>query len=246
MQKRWHSPCLHQNEIFDELPSGSPERPGYDVDVKGPVMQKDGLGLVAVAVLFASCSPSSSMKARVTAVEQRVNQLETTSTQQQIDSVELRQELQSTRGQAAAATQLAQIAHDLASGSFRKEEVRRVTLYFDHSSSTVNGESQKMLDGVVDELLANPMTAACVIGYTDASGDPKFNDWLATRRAERVRQVLVSRLGTDVLRVASIGLGATRPIADNETTDGRRQNRRVEVSLVRPAAMAEQVTQNNR
>jgi len=209
-------------------------------------MQKYGLGLLAVVVLLSGCSTSSSMKARVTAVEQRVNQLEETSTQQQIETAEVKHEMQSTRSQVAEATQLAQIAHDLSSGSFRKEEVRRVTLYFDHSSSVVSNDAQKMLDGVVEELLANPNMAACVIGYTDASGDPKFNDWLASRRAEKVRQQLVSRLGTDVMRVACIGLGATRPIADNETKDGRRQNRRVEVSLVRPATKAAQVTQSNR
>jgi len=206
-------------------------------------MQKYGLGLVAVVVLLSGCSTSSAIKARVTAVEQRVNLLEETTTQQQIETVEVKQEVQSTRGQVAQAAQLAQIAHDLASNSFRKEEVRRVTLYFDHASSTVTAESQEMIDGVVEELLANPTMAACVIGYTDASGDPKFNDWLAERRAEKVRQHLVSGLGTDVLRVAAIGLGAARPIADNESPEGRRQNRRVEVSLVRPMAKAETATQ---
>ena len=209
---------------------------------KGPVMQKYGLGLVAVVVLLSGCSTSSAIKARVTAVEQRVNQLEETSTQQQIDTVEIKQELQTTRGQVAKATQLAQIANDLAAGSMRKEEVRRVTLYFDHSSSIVNAEAQEMIDGVVEELKANASMAACVIGYTDASGDPVFNDWLAERRAEKVRQQLVSSLGTDVLRVAAIGLGAARPIADNETADGRRQNRRVEVSLVRPASKPAQMS----
>ena len=197
-------------------------------------MQKYGFGLMAVALLISGCSTSSAMKARVTSVEQRVSQLEETTTQQQVATIEMKQELRTTQTQAAEATQMAHIARDIAAGSARQEEVRRVTIYFDHSSSTVTEDSQKMIDGIVEELLANPEMGACIIGYTDGSGDPLFNDWLASRRAEKVRQSLVARMGTDVLRVASIGLGSSRPIADNESQDGRRQNRRVEISLVRP------------
>ena len=87
---------------------------------------------------------------------------------------------------------------------------------------------------------------ACIIGYADGSGDPTFNDWLASRRAEKVRQSLAARMGTDVLRIAAIGLGSSRPIADNESLDGRRQNRRVEISLVRSQAQsANQLTQGS-
>jgi outer membrane protein OmpA-like peptidoglycan-associated protein len=202
--------------------------------------------MLVVAVLLSGCSGSSALKARVTAVESRITRLEETSTQQQIEAMEVQEQLQATRNQAARATQLAEIARDLASGSMRREEVRRVTVYFDHSSSTINPEAQKMIDGVVEEMATHPEMAACVIGYTDASGDPKFNDWLATRRADKVRQALVSGSSGDVLRVAAVGLGATRPIADNETIEGRRQNRRVEISLVRPKASTQaQISQIN-
>jgi len=209
-------------------------------------MRKLGMGLVAVAALLSGCSSSTALKARVTAVEQRVTQLEESSTQQQIEALEMQQTMETTRTQAIEAARLATIARDLAAGSARKEEVRRVTVYFDHSSSILTEDAQKMIDGVAEELLTNPQMAACVIGYTDASGDPKFNDWLAERRGEKVRQALVSRMGVDVLRVASVGLGATRPIADNETPDGRKQNRRVEISLVRPQTTVDaQVSQKN-
>jgi outer membrane protein OmpA-like peptidoglycan-associated protein len=207
-------------------------------------MQKYGLGLMAVALLLSSCSGSASMKARVTTVEQRITQLEETTTQQQVATMEVKQELRVTQAQAAEATQMAQLARDIASGNMRNEEVRRVTIYFDHSSSAVTEEAQKMVDGIVEELMANPDMGACIIGYADGSGDPTFNDWLASRRAEKVRQNLVSRLGNDFLRVASIGLGTSRPIADNESIDGRRQNRRVEISLVRPQ-LENQLTQSN-
>ena len=207
-------------------------------------MQKYGLGLMAVALLLSSCSGSASMKARVTTAEQRITQLEETTTQQQVATMEVKQELRATQAQAAEATQMAQLARDIASGNMRNEEVRRVTIYFDHSSSAVTEDAQKMVDGIVEELMANPDMGACIIGYADGSGDPVFNDWLASRRAEKVRQNLVSRLGNDFLRVASIGLGASRPIADNESIDGRRQNRRVEISLVRPQ-LDNQVTQSN-
>jgi outer membrane protein OmpA-like peptidoglycan-associated protein len=199
-------------------------------------MQKVGSGLLVVAVLLSGCSGSSALKAHIKGIDKRVAQLEEASTQQQIEAMEVQEQLQTTRAQVTQATHLAEVARDLAAGSFRREEVRRVTVYFDHASSTITAKAQKMIDGVIEEMGKNPELAACVTGFTDASGDPKFNDWLATRRANKVRQALVSRSSVDVLRVACVGLGSSRPIADNETIEGRRQNRRVEISLVRPKA----------
>lgn len=71
-----------------------------------------------------------------------------------------------------------------------------------------------------------------IIGYTDSTGDVDRNQHLSMERARSVLALLVS-LGVERDRLSSTGLGATRPLGDNMTSDGRRQNRRVEINIVK-------------
>jgi OOP family OmpA-OmpF porin len=112
--------------------------------------------------------------------------------------------------------------------------VRRVTVNFPFNSAKISEDYQSDLDRVVQDLQANPNYVALVSGYTDSSGDPDYNIGLAQRRAQGVQLYLAEQLGQDFVRVATIGFGATQPVADNETSDGRARNRRTEVILVRP------------
>ena len=129
----------------------------------------------------------------------------------------------------------AQVARDLALGNIKREEVRRVTVTFPFNSAVGSEEHQMSLDGVIQDMRMNPNFMALVSGHTDATGDPNYNLGLADRRASAVQLYLAQQLGADFVRVATIGLGELQPVADNETSEGRAQNRRTEVILVRPA-----------
>jgi chemotaxis protein MotB len=67
-------------------------------------------------------------------------------------------------------------------------------------------------------------------GHTDSAGSDKLNQTLSENRAESVKQALVG-LGVDETRIETAGLGESRPIASNQTFEGRRKNRRVEIYL---------------
>lgn len=67
-----------------------------------------------------------------------------------------------------------------------------------------------------------------VAGHTDASGDADFNQTLSEQRAAAVREALIAR-GVTERAITSIGFGQTQPIADNETPEGRAENRRTEI-----------------
>jgi outer membrane protein OmpA-like peptidoglycan-associated protein len=69
-------------------------------------------------------------------------------------------------------------------------------------------------------------------GFTDAIGTEKYNFALSERRAESVMRYLVSK-DIPLYRISIVGLGKTSPVADNQTSGGREQNRRVEVRLLR-------------
>ena len=71
-----------------------------------------------------------------------------------------------------------------------------------------------------------------VTGHTDSTGSADYNQKLSMRRAEAVRDYLVS-LGADRSKMEVSGMGEANPIADNKTREGRAQNRRVEL-IVNP------------
>jgi OOP family OmpA-OmpF porin len=84
---------------------------------------------------------------------------------------------------------------------------------------------------LAQHLIDTPGLDAIVIGHTDNVGDAISNKKLSQRRAETVRNVIIS-MGVEPERLTAIGKGDTEPKADNNTEEGRLMNRRVEVQLV--------------
>jgi outer membrane protein OmpA-like peptidoglycan-associated protein len=117
-----------------------------------------------------------------------------------------------------------------------KEESRGTVLTLSGSVLFASGKSdllpsaRERLSQVADVLKAQPELSFTVIGHTDSQGSDEFNRDLSQRRADAVRQYLVSQ-GVDSSRVRSVGRGESEPIADNNTAEGRANNRRVEIVL---------------
>ena len=84
---------------------------------------------------------------------------------------------------------------------------------------------------VVAELSANPNQKVRVEGHTDAVGNDAYNQSLSQRRADAVKAYLESK-GIAGSRIDSTGLGESKPVADNETEEGRAENRRVEIKVL--------------
>lgn len=73
-----------------------------------------------------------------------------------------------------------------------------------------------------------PENVLTINGYTDSTGTAKLNETLSQKRAEAVKNHLVSS-GLPAATISTVGMGPANPVADNATTTGRQQNRRVEV-----------------
>jgi outer membrane protein OmpA-like peptidoglycan-associated protein len=103
-------------------------------------------------------------------------------------------------------------------------------------SARILPESDELLGAVREILLEHPeIELVSVEGHTDATGTAALNVRLSRGRAAAVVDWLVER-GVDRRRLASQGFGSERPIADNATEAGRRNNRRVEFRIVRTRA----------
>jgi len=103
---------------------------------------------------------------------------------------------------------------------------------FEHDSSVLLPTSSKILDEVVEKLKAFPDVRVKISGFTNSLGSDEYNLWLSKRRAKSVVNYLVNH-GISPSRLSSEGYGESHPIADNQTKEGRRKNRRVELTVLR-------------
>ncbi|MGB5258265.1 MAG: OmpA family protein [Woeseiaceae bacterium] len=74
-------------------------------------------------------------------------------------------------------------------------------------------------------------TVVEVAGHTDSTGSDSYNQSLSERRAQSVSRYLTAQ-GVIPQRVITVGMGESRPVADNTTAAGRQANRRVEITMV--------------
>jgi len=104
-------------------------------------------------------------------------------------------------------------------------------LTFDYNKSDIKPEFFGALDQNVKVMKENPTVKVELHGHTDSIGSDAYNQALSERRANAVREYLVSH-GIDSGRVTSKGMGEKDPIASNETPEGRAKNRRVEFTII--------------
>jgi outer membrane protein OmpA-like peptidoglycan-associated protein len=110
-------------------------------------------------------------------------------------------------------------------------EIRERVL-FETSSDVIQERSFGLLDQVASVLRSvSYITLIEVEGHTDDRGSAEYNQELSQRRAEAVMRYMVEA-GIEPHRLSAVGYGEERPIADNDTSDGRSANRRVEFRIV--------------
>lgn len=101
---------------------------------------------------------------------------------------------------------------------------------FASGQSQVLPGAQSSLNQIAEVIAADPSKKIAVEGHTDSRGAPESNLALSQARAQAVAQYLIAH-GVQATRVSANGLGASRPIADNESAEGRASNRRVEIVI---------------
>lgn len=102
---------------------------------------------------------------------------------------------------------------------------------FKTGSARILRKSRKTLDAAFKVMKQNPSVRIEISGHTDDQGDPKSNRSLSRKRADYVKWYLVDK-GIHADRIWTQGFGPDRPVASNDTRDGRQKNRRIEFRLL--------------
>lgn len=128
----------------------------------------------------------------------------------------------------------------LLSGCFRAQsDVGRVgqmyftMIYFTTSGQDIDKPSYKRIEQTAKVFKKDPTVQVEVRGYTDSTGSERGNLNLSLQRAEKVSQALQAQ-GIPANRISAKGYGHVKPIASNQTPEGRQKNRRVEIEFPYP------------
>jgi OOP family OmpA-OmpF porin len=106
------------------------------------------------------------------------------------------------------------------------------TALFDFDKAALKPAGKEAIHGIDEEIKASKakVTDINVVGYTDSVGTEEYNQELSVRRANAVKEFMVSE-GIDPGIIDVKGMGESDPVASNSTAEGRAQNRRVEISV---------------
>ncbi len=104
-------------------------------------------------------------------------------------------------------------------------------ILFDVDSAVVKPAVRSDLQVLAGSLNRYPGSTVQIVGHTDNTGTAAYNQDLSERRAGSVASILIGA-GVSAGRIAAIGAGESQPIATNLTPEGRRQNRRVDITII--------------
>jgi len=103
-------------------------------------------------------------------------------------------------------------------------------VHFDFDKANIRADARPILDEAAQTLTSESTITVAVEGHTDSRGSDAYNDGLSKRRAQAVADYLAEH-GIARTRMSVEGFGESRPVASNDTDDGRAQNRRVELRV---------------
>jgi outer membrane protein OmpA-like peptidoglycan-associated protein len=217
------------------------------------------LRLLTIAALFLAISFGSACATkkyvrnrvgeRVTPLENRTGELEETARRntQDISRItrdveDLKQRTDLAQQQADRAATSAEQANTRVAGVEKSVEDMRanldkytlqktVTVLFNAGKSELLPEATAALDEMAAQVKGRNGFLLELQGFASAEGKIELNEQLSNARSEVVKRYLAEHHNIPLFRISIIGLGITRPVADNTSKEGRMQNRRVEVKL---------------
>jgi outer membrane protein OmpA-like peptidoglycan-associated protein len=114
--------------------------------------------------------------------------------------------------------------------NFIQDSAQKGVVYFEHNSNEIPDQAFEALDRIVRYASRNPESEIIIEGFTDSFGNYGYNKTLSKFRADIVKNYFAGQ-GISLVRIKTVGRGSENPIAANNTFEGRKKNRRVEVKV---------------
>jgi len=109
--------------------------------------------------------------------------------------------------------------------------LRMVGLNFDSGTADIKPEHTELLRKLQGSADVFPRSRITIEGHTDSYGSDAANLELSEKRAQSIKSYLTEQTGMDALRISARGYGEARPVANNETSEGRARNRRIDIII---------------
>jgi outer membrane protein OmpA-like peptidoglycan-associated protein/opacity protein-like surface antigen len=113
----------------------------------------------------------------------------------------------------------------------KKSVTKDLQIQFDFNKADVKPEYANNLKETADFMNKYPQTTTVIEGHTDSVGKAKYNQTLSQKRADSVRDYLIKNFNISPDRLSTKGYGEEKPIASNDTEEGRGQNRRIQATF---------------
>lgn len=217
--------------------------------------------IVAAVIFGNACATKKYVRNRIneraTPLESRTGELEETSRRNTQDIGRLGKDIEDVRARTDRAQQQAdraassaeqantrvtgveQTVADLRSNLDKFTVQKTVTIRFMASKSDLLPESMTSLDELASQIKDRNGFLLEIQGFSSSEGRPDLNERLSEARSEAVKRYMGEHHNVPLFRMSIIGFGTSRPVADNETKEGREQNRRVEVRLLTNNAVSQ-------
>ena len=181
---------------------------------------------VLAALAMSGCATKGFVRQQVATEDARVSQVNDVATGAQGAATQA-------QGTAKDALDRANAAHKLAEGKFLYQVVLSDdSVKFPTDVHALSPEAQQRLNELADKLkMENQNVYLEIQGHTDARGSADYNDKLGEERADAVRRYL-NQQGVALNRMSTISYGKDSPVAPNDTSQGRAQNRRVVIIVL--------------
>lgn len=173
------------------------------------------------------------LKQQVASMESRLGSLSEAERKLQETGRELEHTLDVQRAQEGTVRQVSAMFSDEEGNVLRDEDniiIRLYGLTFGVGKSTIEPELYPLLTKVQDAIKKFPNCHVSVEGHTDSQGSDEANQALSDKRAKSVAEYLMANMNAE-LDVKYQGFGETRPIASNDTPEGRAKNRRIDIVI---------------
>lgn len=196
---------------------------------KGPLQATDGV----VAAVAAQAGELGQRNRQVAALEDEIHELDSRLEGASSEARTLNERLQERERVRLQFEQVEKAFPPDQAVVFRQGEdiiVRVQGLAFAPGSAKL-ADADPVMERLRDVVSAYPRALFAIEGHTDSSGDSGANQRLSQARADAVRTYMIERLQVPAGRVTAIGYGDSRPIAKNESAEGRRMNRRIDLVI---------------